>query len=91
MSRGLFHSAIAQSGSVTDYWNLNTEPKVSAQKVAKVLGIDTDDSKKLVDELKKRPATDIALATIKLYFISVIVFDMICLFITQVFIIFLFT
>ncbi|XP_017776730.1 PREDICTED: esterase FE4-like [Nicrophorus vespilloides] len=57
MSKGLFHGAISQSGSALSPWIYGT--KDTGFKIARELGITTDDPKLVVEELRKVPYKDL--------------------------------
>ena len=60
MSRGLFHRAIAMSGSVTYQQRLGTNQKGIAIKQAKYLNCSTDSTETIVSCLQTKSAQDIA-------------------------------
>ena len=60
MSRGLFHRAIAMSGSVTYQQKLGTNQKNLAIKQAQVLNCPSDTVANIVNCLKTKSAADIA-------------------------------
>ncbi|KAJ9600061.1 hypothetical protein L9F63_009642, partial [Diploptera punctata] len=59
MSKGLFHKAIAQSGSVLNPWALVTNPRERAFRLGAALGCHTTDSKKLVEFLRTVPPKEL--------------------------------
>ncbi|PSN44746.1 hypothetical protein C0J52_10743, partial [Blattella germanica] len=61
MSKGLFHRAIAQSGSVLNPWAYDspTEARDKAFRLGQMLGLKTDDSKELLTFLQNVPANEI--------------------------------
>jgi carboxylesterase type B len=52
---GLFHRAIAQSGSALNPWGFDRKPRLRAFSFGEALGCKTDDSQKLVDFLRTVP------------------------------------
>lgn len=63
MSRGLFNSAIIQSGSVSASWANNFNPKEDAMRLADILGIKATSTADLVQKLTEVPTKDIVMAT----------------------------
>jgi carboxylesterase type B len=49
---GLFHRAIAQSGSSLNPWGFDRKPRLRAFSFGEALGFKTDDSQKLADFLR---------------------------------------
>ncbi|XP_039306920.1 esterase E4 isoform X2 [Solenopsis invicta] len=66
LSKGLFHKAILQSGTVTCDWAMiRNQPEVSSFKLASVLGNDSKDPKKVFELLQTLPAVEIVKAQYK--------------------------
>nr|QID41587.1 carboxylesterase CXE19 [Ostrinia furnacalis] len=59
MSRGLFNKAICQSGVCLSDWSYNLYPRQRAFQLGKLLGIDTEDEKELLQFLKSLPASSL--------------------------------
>lgn len=55
LTRGLFHRAITQSGSVLNPWASSRYPVQCAFKLGELLGCKTDDKQKLLEFLKTVP------------------------------------
>jgi hypothetical protein len=53
---GIFHRAIAQSGSCLSDWAVDRKPRLRAFRFGQALGCKTDDSQKLVEYLRAVPA-----------------------------------
>nr|ANS53406.1 esterase 6 [Sitophilus oryzae] len=58
-TKGLFHKVILQSGSALNLWSLARQPRRAAFAVGNFYGIDTNDSKTLVEELRKVDALNL--------------------------------
>ncbi|KAF5277882.1 hypothetical protein FQA39_LY06034 [Lamprigera yunnana] len=56
LSKGLFHRAISHSGVALNTWCFQRNPREMAVRVGAALGIITNDTKVLVNELRKIPA-----------------------------------
>lgn len=65
LSKGLFHRAIAQSGTSLNDWAVASEPKARAFRIAKVLGKDINDTNELLKFLQSVPAVDLVRMTFK--------------------------
>ncbi|XP_054262011.1 juvenile hormone esterase-like isoform X2 [Macrosteles quadrilineatus] len=63
LSRGLFHRAIAMSGSFTSGWALNRDPKSLASRLARHLGCSSSDSRLIYACLMSHSAEQIVNAT----------------------------
>ncbi|XP_021951286.1 venom carboxylesterase-6 [Folsomia candida] len=59
MSKGLFHRAISESGTGTHFWVINNQPGPQAQRLGAQVGCPTNDTRAMVDCLKKLDASDI--------------------------------
>ncbi|CAH1997709.1 unnamed protein product [Acanthoscelides obtectus] len=58
-SKGLFHRGISLSGSALNPWTIRLNPLENAKRLAKSVGCDMDDTKKMVMCLKTRPASQL--------------------------------
>ncbi|CAF4911383.1 unnamed protein product [Pieris macdunnoughi] len=67
VSRGLFHGAIAQSGSATSPWALAKEPKNRAFELGRELGIDTNNTAELLGYLRATPSELLVKAAARLF------------------------
>lgn len=63
LSRGLFHSGIAISGTVFNPWRFSIHSAEKAKKLGSIFGCPTNDSRVMVDCLKKIPSQELAGAT----------------------------
>lgn len=62
-SQGLFHKAIAQSGSVLSPWAFQPNPRSIAEGLASRLGITFSSTEDLVNQLRNVPARDFVIQT----------------------------
>ena len=53
-NKGLFHRAIAQSGSITPYWAISKRSKEDALRFGKLMGCETIDTGQLVDCIRNK-------------------------------------
>ncbi|XP_047515801.1 para-nitrobenzyl esterase-like [Pieris napi] len=60
MAKGLFHKAIAQSGTCIEDWAQGTDMKERAFRAGKALGKDTNDVNELLQYLRSLPAGDLS-------------------------------
>lgn len=65
-AKGLFHKAIAQSGSILNPWAVIPNPKDQAFKLGRALGFKGDNSNDLVEFLRDAPAQKLIEAGLKL-------------------------
>lgn len=56
LARGLFHRAIAQSGTTLNNWGINTDPKNLVFKLGSVLGYNSENISELISVLQSIPA-----------------------------------
>lgn len=63
LSRGLFHKAIAQSGTVLSPWAFQRDPLSVARGLAAQLGITFTSTEDFVNQLRTTPAADLVLHT----------------------------
>jgi carboxylesterase type B len=65
-AKGLFHSAIAQSGSAHNFWAYSYNPAATAFEFGKFLECDITSSKTLVECLKEKTVQELISAQAKL-------------------------
>ncbi|KAI8428430.1 hypothetical protein MSG28_007247 [Choristoneura fumiferana] len=65
MSRGLFHKAIAQSGTSINDWAEGKDGRSRAFQIGKVLGKETNDTNELLELLRTTKAVDLTRMTMK--------------------------
>nr|WGO51723.1 putative antennal esterase CXE25 [Ectropis grisescens] len=65
MSQGLFHKAIAHSGTCIQDWTIGSAPKERAFRAGKVLGKETNDPTELLNYLQSLPAIKLATLTLQ--------------------------
>ncbi|XP_063839324.1 carboxylic ester hydrolase-like [Ostrinia nubilalis] len=65
MSKGLFHKAIAQSGTCLEDWSIGRKAKERAFRAARYLGNETENVDELLEFLQGEPATNLAHLTMK--------------------------
>ncbi|XP_049872487.1 juvenile hormone esterase-like [Pectinophora gossypiella] len=68
MSKGLFQKAICQSGVATNLWSQAFEPRERAENLAKKLGFNSRDDKKLYEFLKTIPKESFILPEVAVTF-----------------------
>ncbi|CAH1997714.1 unnamed protein product [Acanthoscelides obtectus] len=67
-SKGLFHRGISLSGSALNPWTIRLNPLKNARRLAKSVGCEMDDTKKMVMCLKSRPASQLVVHTGRLHY-----------------------
>lgn len=66
LSKGLFHKAIIQSGSVFNPWAFMENARDRAFELGKILGCETDETTKLLKFFRGIPASDMITAQVKI-------------------------
>lgn len=65
MSKGLFHKAIAQSGTCLSDWAIGSDPKERAFRAGKALGKQTEDETELLKLLQSQQTSSLARITLR--------------------------
>ncbi|XP_072933030.1 uncharacterized protein [Epargyreus clarus] len=66
MTKGLFKRAIVQSGSCTNWWTENIMPQERGKLLARHLGFESDDNRKLYEFLKEQPVESLVKVNVPL-------------------------
>ncbi|CAH1997706.1 unnamed protein product [Acanthoscelides obtectus] len=75
-SKGLFHRGMSLSGSALSHWAVRLGPLKKAQKLATLLGCETENTKVMVKCLKSRPASQIVIQTDEMHEVGCLPFSL---------------